>query len=58
MTSVVPSIVEVLMNKIALWISNCGNNWTAESAPIASNGRYELKFFSSCADVKGGDKKQ
>ena len=40
MTSLVPSIVEVLMNKIALWISNRGNDWTAESAIIASNGLY------------------
>ena len=37
MTSLVPSIVEVLKNKIALWISNRGNYWTAESAMIASN---------------------
>ena len=26
------------MNKIALWISNYGNDWIAESAMIASNG--------------------
>ena len=38
MTSLLPNIVEVLMNKIALWISNHGNDWTAESAMIASNG--------------------
>ena len=37
MTYLVPTIVEVLMNKIALWISTCGNDWTAESAMIASN---------------------
>ena len=48
MTSLVPSIVEVLMNKIALWSSNRGNDWTAESAMIASNGILKLvtnKFF-------------
>ena len=37
MTSLVASIVEVLMNKIAWWISNRGNDWTAESAMIVSN---------------------
>ena len=37
MASVVPCIVEVLMNKITLWISNRGNDWRAESAMIASN---------------------
>ena len=37
MAYVVPCIVEVSMNKIALWISNRGNDWRAESAMIASN---------------------
>ena len=43
MTSLVPSIAEVLMKKIALWISNRGNDWPAESAMIASN---ELLTFN------------
>ena len=43
-TPLVPSIVEVLMNKIALWISNRGNDWTAESAMIASNAK--IRFFT------------
>ena len=34
MTSLVPTFVEVLMNKIALWISNRENDWTAKSAMI------------------------
>ena len=37
MTFVVPSIVEVLMNKIALWISISVNDWTAESEIISNN---------------------
>ena len=39
MTFVVPSIVELLMNRIALWISIHANDWTAERAIIASNER-------------------
>ena len=31
------------MNKIALWISNSGNDWTTESAMIASN---DIEFQS------------
>ena len=45
MTSFVPSIVEVLMNKIALWISNRKNDWTAKSAMIASNNVLLVKSF-------------
>ena len=41
MTSLVPSIVEVLMNNLALWISNRGNDWTAESAMISSNAQVK-----------------
>ena len=37
MTFVVPDIVEVLMKKLALWISIRANDWTAERAIIASN---------------------
>ena len=37
MTFVVPSIVEELMNKIALSISVSADDWTAERAIIASN---------------------
>ena len=37
MAPLVPSIVEELMNKIALGISNRGNDWAAESAMIANN---------------------
>ena len=40
MTFVVPFIVEVLMNKIALWISIRANDWSAERAIIATD---ELK---------------
>ena len=42
MTTIVPGIAEVLMNKIALWISNRGNYWTAKSVMIASNGTSEI----------------
>ena len=44
MASVVPCIIEVLMNKIALWISNRKNDWRAESAMIASNVYLGLKW--------------
>ena len=37
MTFVVPSIVEVLMNKTALWISIRANDSIAERAIIASD---------------------
>ena len=37
MIPLVPSIVEVLMNEIALQTSNRGKDWTAKSAMIASN---------------------
>ena len=37
MTLVIPNIVEVLMNKIALWISIRSNDWTAERAIIAGD---------------------
>ena len=37
MSFVVLRIVVVSMNKIALWISIRGNDWTAERAIIASN---------------------
>ena len=40
MAFVVASIVEVLMNKIALWISIRGNDWTAKSEIISGN-EYE-----------------
>ena len=39
MTSLVPRTVEVLVKKIALGTSNRGNDWTAESAMISSNGK-------------------
>ena len=52
MNFVVPCIVEVLMNKIALRISDGADGWTAERAIIA--GREHLTFyagvFSSCFD--------
>ena len=47
MISLVPSIVEVLMNKIPLWISNRGKNWTAKSAMMASNDQYYVNCFAS-----------
>ena len=34
---IVSGIVEVSMNKIALWISVDADDWTAESVIIASN---------------------
>ena len=37
MTFLVPNILEVLIDKIALWISIRGNDWTAESAITSSN---------------------
>ena len=42
MAFVVPSIVEVLVNKAALWISICVNDWTAKRTIIASSA---LRFF-------------
>ena len=50
MTPLVPSIVEVLMNKIALWISNPENYWTAKSAIIASNGIWSDLKINRSAD--------
>ena len=47
MTPLVPSIVEVLMNKIVLWISKRGNDWTAESAMISSNDVLVLKGYDT-----------
>ena len=33
------------MNKITLWLNVCANDWTAERAIIASNGRVsEFEF--------------
>ena len=37
MIFVILSIVEVLMNKVALWISVRADDWTTELAIIASN---------------------
>ena len=37
MTFVVPSIVDVLMSKTALYISTHANDWPAESVIIISN---------------------
>ena len=36
MRLIVSGIVEVLMDKIALWIKICVDDWTAKSAIIAS----------------------
>ena len=47
MTFVLPSIVEVLMNKIALWITVRANDWTAERAFIASNGQDFFLFVDN-----------
>ena len=51
MTFVVPSIVEVLMNKIALLISIRANDWTAERAITASDDALILPLF--CRDLFG-----
>ena len=40
MTIVVPSIVQVLMNKITLRISIHANDWTAKSAIISGNTSF------------------
>ena len=37
MTFLVPSIAEVLIDKIALWVSIHANYWTAKSEIISSN---------------------
>ena len=51
MTSLVPSSVKVLMNKIALWISNRGNDWPTESAIISS--KYQgVKNFTLVARMQ------
>ena len=42
MTFVVPSIVEVSMNKLPLWINIRANDWTAERAIIANNAAQKL----------------
>ena len=42
MMFVVPSIAEVLINKIALCISIRANDWPAEKAIIASNGYVKV----------------
>ena len=44
MTFVVPSSIEVLMNKITLWISIRANDWTAKRAIIASNGVFSPSY--------------
>ena len=40
MTFAVPCIVEVLMYRVALWISIRTNDWATERAIIASNGVF------------------
>ena len=35
MTFILPSIIEVLVNKIALWINIRASNWTAKSAKFS-----------------------
>ena len=49
MAFVVPSIVEVLINKIALLISIPANDWTAERAIFASDDALILTLF--CSDL-------
>ena len=44
MNFVVPYIVEVLMNKITLWINIRAKDWTTERAIIASNEAFLLKL--------------
>ena len=54
MTFIVPSVVEVLMNKIALWISIRANDWTVGSAIISSNKKVllrERKRHTACRVV-------
>ena len=54
MTFVVPSIVEVLMNKVAFWISIRANDCIAERAIIASNDKRKRKnmTFSRLMDMQ------
>ena len=41
MSLLVPSIVEVSMNKIAMWINVCVDDWIAELVIIANNELHE-----------------
>ena len=52
MISVLPSIVETLMNKIALCITVRADDWTAERAIITSNGdaQFNMKSMTSRSD--------
>ena len=42
MRLIVSNIVEVSMNKIALWINDCVDDWSDERAIITSNGKPKL----------------
>ena len=48
MTFLVPSIAEVLMNKVALRISIRVNDWTLERA----NTAYDQPILSDLTDIK------
>ena len=52
MIFVLPSIVETLMNKIALCITVRADDWTAERAIITSNGdtQFNMKSMTSRSD--------
>ena len=50
MNIIVPSIVEVSMNKIVLWICVDVDDWTAERAIIVSNS---LGYFENFRKVYG-----
>ena len=47
MTVVVPSIVEMSMDKRAFWIGARANDWTAERVIIASNNNNNNNLFPS-----------
>ena len=51
MNYIVSSIIEVSVNKIALWISVGVDDWTAERVLIASNGSL---FLACCWDTGNG----
>ena len=51
-TFVVPSIAEMLMNKMSLRISIDANYWTAKRAIIASNDSYQLLHHNGTARGK------
>ena len=46
MSLVISDIVEVSMDKLALWINVCVDGWTAELAIIASNFHWMTEIYT------------